>query len=163
MADAPHTLALADGQFDTILCWETIEHFNFNPVKFVRDLFRLLRPGGKVYLTVPNKASLQSLVGLIGGRGEHSLIESYFTFEDYESNGKKCFYGFHWREYSATELSALFARVGFQIEKSGTLFVNQEATTRSWWRPLVRSAIRAVGPLVPRFGTTVYLVATKPG
>ena len=30
-----HRLTFPDSSFDTILCWETMEHFNFNPVKFV--------------------------------------------------------------------------------------------------------------------------------
>src|SRR5260370_38375815 len=39
---ATHTLPLPDSSYDTILCWETMEHFNFNPVKFVRELYRVL-------------------------------------------------------------------------------------------------------------------------
>ena len=50
---APHQLPLADATYDTILCWETMEHFNFNPVKFVRELHRVLKPGG-VFVIVPN-------------------------------------------------------------------------------------------------------------
>src|SRR6266498_2075039 len=41
---AAHRLPFADSAFDTVLCWETMEHFNFNPVKFVRELFRVLKP-----------------------------------------------------------------------------------------------------------------------
>jgi len=54
---ASHRLPFPDDSFDTILCWETMEHFNFNPVTFVRELRRILKPGGKVCITVPNKAS----------------------------------------------------------------------------------------------------------
>ena len=53
---APNTMRMPDERFDTILCWETMEHFNFNPVKFVRDLHRLLKPGGVACITVPNRA-----------------------------------------------------------------------------------------------------------
>ena len=160
--DAAHTLALPDASLDTILCWETMEHFNFNPVKFVRDLYRLLRPGGRVCITVPNRASLQSLIGFVFGRGERRLIEGYFTFEDYVSNGKKCFYGFHWREYTPPEIASLFSKAGFQVEECGTLFVYQDdPATSSPLKSMVRSCLRIAAPVMPRYGTTVYLVATK--
>jgi SAM-dependent methyltransferase len=45
-----------------------MEHFNFNPVKFVREFRRVLKPGGKAYINVPNNASFQNLVSLIFGR-----------------------------------------------------------------------------------------------
>ena len=107
---APHRLPLADASFDTILCWETMEHFNFNPVKFVRELHRVLKPGGRVCITVPNKASFQRIFALFSGSGEKSEIETYFQVEDYVSDGKKVFYGLHWREYSPPELSAAVRR-----------------------------------------------------
>src|SRR6185295_10763942 len=48
---AAHRLSFPDASFDTILCWETMEHFNFNPVKFIRELHRVLKPGGRVCIT----------------------------------------------------------------------------------------------------------------
>lgn len=41
------------GSFDSITCWDVIEHTR-DPVAFLRETFRLLRPGGHVFLTVPN-------------------------------------------------------------------------------------------------------------
>jgi SAM-dependent methyltransferase len=159
---APHALAFPDARFDTILCWETMEHFNFNPVKFVRELYRIMKPGGTAYITVPNRASFQNLATLLTGRGEKHLIEGYFTHEDYDANGKKCFYGFHWREYTLPEITTLFQGVGFEIAQSGTLYVNQSAPV-GFARSAVRAGLRLLGPLAPRFGATSYLSASKPG
>src|ERR1700722_18947030 len=72
---ATHQLPLPDSSCDTLLCWETMEHFNFNPVKFIRELHRVLKPGGRVCLTVPNKASFQNLVALLSGRNEQTLVD----------------------------------------------------------------------------------------
>ena len=33
-----HRLPYAADQFDLVSCWETMEHFNFNPIGFIRDL-----------------------------------------------------------------------------------------------------------------------------
>jgi SAM-dependent methyltransferase len=43
---------LADGSFDGALCTQVLEHV-FNPEEFLRELCRVLRPGGVLVLTVP--------------------------------------------------------------------------------------------------------------
>ncbi len=159
---APHAFPLPDACFDTILCWETMEHFNFNPVKFARELLRLLKPGGTACITAPNRASFQNLAGLVLGRGEHKLVDAYFQFEDYESGGKKAFYGFHWREYSPGELARLFARTGFELRQHGSFTAFQArggaSAARRWARRLNRLAAR----LFPRHATHAYVAAQKP-
>jgi SAM-dependent methyltransferase len=158
---APHRLALADARFDTILCWETMEHFNFNPLKFIRELQRVLKPGGRVCITVPNKASFQSLVALLTGRGEQALVENFFRFEDYESDGKKAFYGFHWREYSPPELAQVFGRAGFKVQSHGSFTAFQDQGAASFGRRLARGLSAFGTRIVPRCGTHVYLAAGK--
>jgi len=47
-------LDLPDGSFDIVLSSECIEHA-VDPVKALREMFRVLKPGGFVVLTTPNK------------------------------------------------------------------------------------------------------------
>jgi SAM-dependent methyltransferase len=154
---APHALKYPDASFDTVLCWETMEHFNFNPVKFVRELLRVTRPGGRVCITVPNRASFQGLAALVMGRGEASHIDGFFEFEEYVSNGKKAFYGFHWHEYTVNELRFLFEKAGFKVARFGTMVAFQEHARISAVRRLARGVNRVMGKLLPRFGTHVFL------
>jgi SAM-dependent methyltransferase len=159
---ATHALAFSEASFDTILCWETMEHFNFNPVKFVRELRRVLKPGGRAYITVPNKASFQAVLGLIFGRSERQLIQHYFTFEDYTCNGRKAFYGFHWREYSPPELTQLFSTAGFKVLQSDTFVAYQiQARQPSLPRLIARAANTLVASILRRYGTHVCLIAEK--
>jgi SAM-dependent methyltransferase len=158
---ATHSLPLRDASFDTVLCWETMEHFNFNPVKFVRELHRVLKPGGQVCITVPNSASFQSILGLVSGRAERGHIDNYFKFEDYISNGKKAYYGFHWREYSRFELGRLFAQAGFKVRRCDTFVAFQAHASTSIPRRLVRVANVALAGVLRRYGTHVYLIAEK--
>lgn len=158
---ATHQLSLPDAHFDTILCWETLEHFNFNPVGFVRELHRVLKPGGRVCVTVPNKASCQNVAGLLFGRGEKALIESYFCFENTMSGGKKAFYGFHWREYTAPELSRLFSGAGFRIQSCGYFNAFQGREQIGAGRRVLRTLLRVGTAVFPRHSTHVYLVATR--
>jgi len=159
---ATHTLALPDASFDTILCWETMEHFNFNPVKFVRELYRVLKPGGRVCITVPNRASFQSIYSLVSGRGDTDSIRSFYQFEDYECNGKKAFFGFHWHEYSRPELAALFSQAGFVIGQTGTFTIFDHAEKIGLGRKFARLLSSAAVTIAPRYGKNVYLSATKP-
>jgi SAM-dependent methyltransferase len=45
-------LPLADGEADTVLCTETLEHV-LDPCAFLRELRRILPPAGRLVLTVP--------------------------------------------------------------------------------------------------------------
>lgn len=45
-----------DATYDTIFSYETIEHVP-NPPKAVKELARVLKPGGRLYLTTPNYLS----------------------------------------------------------------------------------------------------------
>jgi len=83
------------------------------------------------------------------------------VFEDYVSQGKKAFYGFHWREYSAPELRRLFDRAGFQVRRCSTFIAFQTPTKPSLMRRAVRAANALACRLLPRYGTHVYLEAEK--
>lgn len=158
---ATRVLPFADATFDNILCWETMEHFNFNPVAFVRELHRVLKPGGRIYITVPNRASFQSLSGLIFGKDDKHRIDQHFTYENHHSNGKLAWYGFHWYEYTRTELEHLFTRVGFKGRCNTFVTFQNIGGKTSMLRKVARVASRSLGRLLRRYGTNVYLIAQK--
>ncbi len=47
------SLEFEDNSFDTVFSFETIEHVP-NPPRAVQELARVLKPGGRLYLTTPN-------------------------------------------------------------------------------------------------------------
>lgn len=47
-----NTFPFADASFDTVLCSQVLEHV-FNPDEFLSEILRVLKPGGKLLLTVP--------------------------------------------------------------------------------------------------------------
>lgn len=49
-----------DASFDTVVSCETIEHVP-DPARAVRELARVLRPGGRLFLTTPNYLSVTGL------------------------------------------------------------------------------------------------------
>jgi len=46
-------LSFADNTFDTIISCETIEHVE-NPARAISELYRVLKPGGRFFLTCPS-------------------------------------------------------------------------------------------------------------
>jgi len=52
-----------DGAFDVVVAAEVIEHLE-NPRFTMREIFKLLRPGGTAIVTTPNNESWRSLVSL---------------------------------------------------------------------------------------------------
>lgn len=57
-------VSLPDGCADMVVAVETIEHLE-NPRAFVRELTRLVKPGGWLLLTTPNQLSLLSKLTLV--------------------------------------------------------------------------------------------------
>jgi SAM-dependent methyltransferase len=56
-------LPYADGAFDRALCLDVLEHLTFEEQPLaLGELFRVLRPGGELLVSVPNLAHLQSRV-----------------------------------------------------------------------------------------------------
>jgi SAM-dependent methyltransferase len=155
-------LPYADGAFDTVLCWETMEHFNFNPVPFVRELWRVTRPGARLCLTVPNRASGEALFSLLTGRGQRAGVDSYFKFADYEHHGRRVFLGFHWREYTLQEFTHLFQRAGFQIADAGWMMHFQDQAALGATRKIARQLLRLLCRARPSLGKSCCLLAVKP-
>ena len=57
--DAADKLPFPDNHFDYVFSVEGIEHFEA-PFPFVKELCRVLRPGGRLYLTTPNTFSVEA-------------------------------------------------------------------------------------------------------
>ena len=55
-----------EGPFDAVICSEVIEHLE-NPRATFRALYKLLRPGGTLILTMPNQESIRSYGALLFG------------------------------------------------------------------------------------------------
>jgi SAM-dependent methyltransferase len=97
-------IPLPDASVDVAFAGDVVEHLPNSPRPFMRELARVLRPGGWCVLTTPNAVRLSvRLKVLLGHSNWMPLSEIY----DGERN-----YGHH-KEYEAAEFAALFRLSGF--------------------------------------------------
>ncbi|MEO8077517.1 MAG: class I SAM-dependent methyltransferase [Acidobacteriota bacterium] len=120
-------LPYADGAFDRALCLDVLEHLTFEEQPLaLGELFRVLRHGGELLVSVPNLAHLQSRVHfLLLGR----LIR---TASEYKHPGDR----------PAGEYIALARAAGFELTARRGIFPTVPILTR-----LIRRHPRALQPL----------------
>lgn len=73
-----YSLPFAAGEFDHILCFETIEHVS-QPERLIAELGRVIKPGGTMILTTPNVLwepvhALAAITGMHHSEGPHRFI-----------------------------------------------------------------------------------------
>lgn len=96
--------------FDTVLCCELLEHLPSDPVHMMREINRVLKPGGHLVLTTPNIASLRAISGIL--QGYHpaffpAYIRPRSEGEEVEAR--------HNREYAPMEIQHLLTGSGFEV------------------------------------------------
>lgn len=103
-------------QFDVVLFCEVIEHLQSDPVKVLREMKRILKPGGHLIITTPNVGRLENVARILAGEN---------IYDPYSGYGP---YGRHNREYTRHELTQLLSYCGFEVEASFSADVHQNLT-----------------------------------
>lgn len=116
--DVEKGLPLKDNFFDVVICIALLEHI-FDPFFLVEEMGRILKPGGKLIVLVPNIAYLKHRLGLLLGKlPKTSGMEIGWD-------------GGHLHYFTKKSLVDLLKKYNFKIIKvsgSGIL-----APLRNWW------------------------------
>lgn len=120
-------LPFPDGSFDNVLCLDVLEHLSFEEQpRALAELHRVLKPGGELFVSVPNLAHLQSRVQfLLRGRLIRTASESK-----------------HPGDRPVFEYRALARRAGFQLVRTQGIFPTIPVVTH-----FIRRYPRALLPL----------------
>jgi methionine biosynthesis protein MetW len=97
-----HRAPYPDDTFDTVVTLDVIEHM-FDPVAFIAELHRLVRPGGHLVLSTPNIRKIQRMLTLLAGR---------FPRTSYDPVG---FDGGHLHYFTSADLRDLLTARGFEV------------------------------------------------
>ncbi len=114
-ADLNARLPFDDAQFDVCVCVEGIEHIEA-PHHFAREVNRVLRMGGKVYVSTPNILSIRSRISyLLRGYPK----QFHYMVEIDPLNGSERAIA-HINPVSFLELRYVLSRWGFQVDAPRT-------------------------------------------
>lgn len=103
--DSGERFPIENKSFDAIICLATLEHL-INLDHFVRELYRILDDNGRLYLSVPNYASLYWMVPLIKGKTFHNPFGERSRYEFYA----------HIRYFTYHTLVEFMCHFGFGID-----------------------------------------------
>jgi methionine biosynthesis protein MetW len=124
--DVNNGIEFSDNFLDTVTIIAVLEHL-FDPFFILKEIHRVLKPGGILILQVPNIAYLKYRLQLLFGK--LPVTSSPYNWPEIGWDGG------HLHYFTLKSLKDLFNRGGFKIEKiSGSgLFAN----FRNWWPSLL--------------------------
>lgn len=157
--DDATSLPFADDSFDAVTCSEVLEHL-FQPEIATAEMFRVLKPGGVLIVTVPNVVHWArriefALMGRWNPIGDHLSVEQPWRDP-------------HLRFFTLPVLRRMIERSGLEIIEAGGHaggFLHALPRAGRWFRGREGSrAYKRLERLRPElFAVRLHMVARKPG
>jgi 2-polyprenyl-3-methyl-5-hydroxy-6-metoxy-1,4-benzoquinol methylase len=101
VGEAEEVLSGVDERFDTVLCYDVLEHL-VDPWKVLAQLGRLTAPGGRLHVSVPNARHLSLMVDI--------MLRGTFN---YQAHGHRD--DTHLRWFTPRDLERAIADAGFEV------------------------------------------------
>lgn len=147
-----------DESFDAVVCCQVLEHFSHSHLPAVREMRRVLRPGGVLEIDVPNVASFRNRSRLL--RGKHityDYADHYLHATPILYKGMSYYPLRHNREFTKGELELLLRSSGFK--KYEVSFLKSRRYREGIQR--VRSVGTIIKDLIPSFRKSLIAFAYK--
>jgi 2-polyprenyl-3-methyl-5-hydroxy-6-metoxy-1,4-benzoquinol methylase len=140
-----------DAPFDAVVCGDVLEHLP-RPEQLLERIRQWLRPGGRLYVSVPNVANVTVRAALLAGRfpyAERGILDRT-----------------HLRFYTRRTARELVAAAGFRILRVAATSMPLELAVPALGRPPLRGPSRALATAAARvwpslFGYQVVIEAEK--
>lgn len=123
---SPDSLPFTDNYFNSVYSIAVFHHLPSRDLRkeIVKEIYRTLKPGGRVIITVWNLYQPKYLKNLLGNwlgklKGQSNLDwkDCYISFTD---NQGRIFQRYH-HAFTRRELKRLFIKAGFEVEKCETI------------------------------------------
>jgi|WetSurMetagenome_2_1015567.scaffolds.fasta_scaffold210963_2 SAM-dependent methyltransferase len=146
-ADVGQALPIADGSADLVILQEVIEHLP-NQLFALQEICRILKPGGELFLTTPNKSSLVAKLSYLCFESEVLKGTPWGSVDGVwgqDESGQRSYYG-HLFLIGVQQLRALALIAGFKsIEVKRTDISRSSAALMLIFYPVILLAsLRAV-------------------
>lgn len=137
-----------EGEYDTVLFFETLEHVNEDPMGIMERLGGLMPMGGSLVMSVPNGASYKSVRELLVGMPPWTY---WFYHPDLDHEPRHAF------EYTPIVFRTLVASAGFDEDRFFSLYAYTSEESQRQIREIAENA----GMDTTHFGETMICRAFK--
>jgi SAM-dependent methyltransferase len=153
------TLPYEDEYFELVILAEVIEHLT-NPDHALREIHRVLKPGGVLLLTTPNLASWVNRLLLLAGHQPLTTETSTERGFGWGSRGPKMKPVGHLRLFVYASLTEMLVNYGFRLLVTGGLPYEPGLVEQMPFKTLVRLVNRVLG-LHPSLGGGLLAIAER--
>ncbi len=149
-----------DNTFDLVVCCEAIEHLAMDPMNVFVEVNRILRDGGRLFVSTPNLACVQNAIKVFNGIAP-GISPAYRGDLGVEDDLVKI-YARHNRELTTDEIEVMYRSGGFKVDYMGTANVYEYPRL-----PLSNLQVRTLHHLCVKNPTgvkdTIFACGTKEG
>lgn len=107
-SDLNEDFQLPDQSFDCVVAMMIIEHL-FDPFHSFQEVFRITRPGGKMFINLPNIASIRCRLQLLRGEVPVTSTGDWFSRKEWDGN--------HLHNFTVGEVVRLAELTGMKLDK----------------------------------------------
>jgi SAM-dependent methyltransferase len=123
-------MPIGDGSLDFVILTEVLAHMRTRPLNALREIRRVLSPGGRLLLTTPNLLTLMNRISFIFGLAKYDTLD--LPFDALEAEERLGHAGW-FRSFSMPEITDLLERTGFRIQYKGYRHFLKEAAGVPQW------------------------------
>ena len=153
-------LPMPDASVDAITCFHSLEHWHNSPKPLLREIIRVLKPGGHLIIATPNAVNLRKRLLLPFG------MTNYGALEEWYHDGDPVYRG-HVREPVVQDLQRLMEWNGLKVRATyGRNFIGKASNSLSFIpRPLmsfIATSVDCVIRFFPSLCSDIHVVGRKP-
>lgn len=148
------SIPFEDEYFDVVIFTEALEHIFAPPTSVLTEVKRIMRPSGKLILSVPNIAALSKRIRLLFGITPLENADIQMQKEWLHGHG-------HIHEYTRKEILSLCKSVDFRISRVQMISITpSELLCRDRFN-LIRFLYGCLTFMVPSFRAVIYIECHK--
>lgn len=148
-----YRLPYESNSFDVVIICEVIEHLNFNPLPVIKEINRVIKKDGYIYIGMPNQSHIYKRVKLLLGKSIHNSIDDFFSQLDRNDN---MIVGLHWREYTIAETVRMIEKMGFEIAQKYYFAEKWKKKTNA-----LKALLRTLAYIIPSFRPYQVVIGKK--